>query len=135
MKKRELIKIVKIPKINDDCQLYFLQYPDQVPFKIQRVYYIKGADINLPRGYHAHKNTRQLFFCIQGEVTLTLDNGKKRERVTLKHAESGVLLDSMIWHEMSQFRTNTIILVLASRVYDSKDYIRDYSEFVKKAHK
>ena len=36
----------------------------------------------------------------------------------------------MIWHEMHDFKKNTIILVLASRKFNTKDYIRDYKKFL-----
>lgn len=130
-----LVHLIKIPKIFDDCYLYFAQNSEHIPFNIKRVYFITEPDINLPRGYHAHKKTKQLMFCIQGSIKLHLDNSKKRKNITLDQPNIGVLIDKMIWHEMADFKKDTILLVLASTVFNEKDYIRDYEKFKKEAHK
>lgn len=130
----KLINLVKIPKIFDDCYLFFAQNPHHIPFKIKRVYFITQASTQLPRGYHVHKKTKQVLFCIQGTIKLTLDNGKKRKSVTLDQPNIGVFIDKMIWHEMEDFKKDTILLVLASRIFDEKDYIRDYEKFKKEAN-
>lgn len=121
---------IKIPEIIDDCFIYFIQTPDHVPFSIKRVYYILQSDTKLSRGYHAHKKTDQVLFCIQGKVKIILDDGKKKHKIILDHPGSGVFLKRLIWHEMHEFLDNTIILVLASRVFEPGDYIRNYEEFL-----
>lgn len=130
-----LVSLIKIPKIFDDCFLYFAQNSAHIPFNIKRVYFITKADTNLPRGHHAHKETKQVMFCIQGSINLRLDNGKKREKITLDRPDIGVLIDKMIWHEMADFKKDTILLVLASKVFNEKDYIRDYEKFKKETAK
>lgn len=133
--KSRLIKVIEIPQIIDDCQLYFAQYPDQIPFKIKRVYYIVGANTKIIRGLHAHKKTNQIIFCILGTIKLLLDNGKKKEKILLNKPNTGVLLEKMVWHEMSEFKKNTILLVLASAEFKEKDYIRNYEDFKKRISK
>lgn len=133
MQGRNLIQPIEIPEIFDDCQLYFAQNPDHIPFTIKRIYYITNSDIRLPRGFHAHKKTQQVIFCIQGSIKLILDNGKKRKEVLLSKPNTGVFVDKMIWHEMHNFKKETILLVIASETFDPKDYIRDYGKFKKKA--
>lgn len=127
--KDHLIKIIKIPEIFDDCYLYFAQTKDHIPFPIKRVYYITRSNTKLSRGLHAHKKTNQVIFCIQGSIKLILDNGKIREEILLDKPNIGVLLENMIWHEMIDFKQNTILLVLASKEFSEKDYIRDYEQF------
>lgn len=134
-KQDQLIQFVKIPKIFDDCYLYFAQTPDHIPFKIKRIYYILSASPKLPRGLHAHKKTRQIIFCIQGSIKLLLDNGKKKEELLLNKPNIGVVLENMIWHQMHDFKKNTILLVLASKEFSEKDYIRDYEQFKRQIHK
>lgn len=128
--KKSLIRFINIPKISDDCFLYFVQNPDHIPFIIKRVYYILKSRPNLPRGSHAHYKTQQILFCIQGNIKMVLDDGRKREEVTLNQPETGIFLDKMIWHEMHNFQRDTILLVLASRKYEDKDYIRNYEQFL-----
>lgn len=130
MRRKRLTQLIQIPRILDECDLCFMQTPDHVSFPIKRVYYIFNRMNGLPRGHHAHKKTKQILFCIQGSIEIVLDDGKRRESVLLDHPETGVVINNKIWHEMKGFKKNTILLVLASKVYDPKDYIRNYEEFL-----
>ena len=132
---QKLIKIIKIPKIEDDGYLCFAEHPEHIPFEIRRVYYITSPIKGLARGKHTHQKTRQILFCIRGSVRMVLDDGKKKEEVVLSDPENGIVLEPMIWHEMLGMNEDTVLLVLASEKYEAKDYIRDYSEFLKLANK
>lgn len=129
MRKR-LIKYIKIPQIKDDCYLYFAEFQKNIPFEIKRIYYILQSKPNLPRGFHAHHNTKQVLFCIQGSAKIILDNGKKRREIELNKPNVGIFLDCLIWHEMHQLNNHTILLVIASKEYNPHDYIRDYQKFL-----
>lgn len=131
----KLIKLINIPKITDDCFLYFAQTPEQIPFKIARIYLIKDSNTKLSRGHHAHLQNKQVLFCISGSIKMVLDDGKNREKIYLDKPEKGIFLDRLIWHEMQDFQKDTILLILASEKYDSKDYIRDYKKFIEKVKK
>ena len=41
----------------------------------------------------------------------------------------GVRLGAMLWHTMTNFSKDCVILVLAADYYKEKDYIRNYAEF------
>lgn len=131
--RNSLIRLIKIPKILDDCILCFAQNPDHIPFKIKRIYTISRASEKLPRGFHAHKKTKQILFCLKGSIKIILDNGKERKEITLNSPEIGVFIDKMIWHEMLGFKKNTILLVITSTQFDESDYIRNYEHFKTKA--
>lgn len=96
-----------------------------------RVYYIYETQSGIERGFHAHKNLRQLCTCVSGSCDFVLDNGRSRETVRLDSPEKGLLLGNNIWREMKNFSTDCVLLVLASEHYDEADYIRDYQEFQK----
>lgn len=130
-KSKSLVRLIQIPKIVDDCFLFFAQTPTQIPFVIRRIFFITKANTKLSRGKHARKTTNHVLFCLQGSVRITLDNGKKREEVLLNKPHLGIFLGKMIWHEMHDFKSNTILLVLASTQFDPKDYIRNYELFIK----
>lgn len=135
MQAKNLFHLIEIPKIFDDCFIYFAQNPDHIPFNIKRVYFITQANTKLPRGNHAHKKTKQVIFCIQGKITLILDNGKRRKKIILDRPNIAVFMDKMVWVEMVDFQKDTILLVLASRIFKEKDYTRDYEQFKRRANK
>src|SRR5690606_36689983 len=91
-------------------------------------------DEDAVRGFHAHKKNRQMLFCIQGSITILLDDGNIKENVVLDKPNHGIYLDKMIWHEMKDFHPDTILLVLASEYFEEKDYVRNYQEFLKLCH-
>lgn len=130
MKKRNsIICLIKIPQVFDDC-LLFIAEASHIPFPIKRVFFITKASPKKSRGFHAHKKTRIIIFCIQGTLRVTLDNGKKKEAIVLNRPDTGVIIEPMVWHEMHDYKPNTIQLVIASTTFDEKDYIRDYQVFL-----
>lgn len=133
MRESELIRFIDLPIIKDYGCLMFGQTPDQIPFNIKRVYSIFNVNPGFSRGFHAHKKTRQILFCLNSDIKVIVDDGKNREEVFLDTPGKGLFLDKMVWHEMHGFKSETILLVLASHVYDPYDYINDYQEFRKLA--
>jgi len=103
------------------------------PFDIKRVYYLFDTKTGVERGFHAHKDLKQLCIVVKGECTFTLDNGNKREEVKLTNPNQGLYIENLIWREMKDFSNDCVLVVLASKHYDESDYIRDYDEFLKVA--
>ena len=61
---------------------------------------------------------------------MALDDGKTKEKVKLDKPEVGILLEPGVWHEMQEFKKDTILLVLASERHEPEDYIRSYEDFL-----
>lgn len=101
-----------------------------IPFEIKRVYYIYNVMDSLPRGFHAHKELKQVLICMNGSCKVLLDDGKQKEEVLIDKPNKGLLVDTMVWHEMYEFSSDCILMVLASDYYDESDYIREYSTFI-----
>jgi len=102
-----------------------------IPFKIKRVYYISNlGNKNAIRGKHAHKKLEQVIFCINGSFLLRLDDGKNKKEIVLDKLGIGIYLGVDLWHTMTQFSKDCILLVLASDYYKESDYIRDYMQFI-----
>lgn len=112
-------------------QLVALEEFKDIPFEVKRVYYIYDTLKNVTRGYHAHKNLKQILICIHGSCKIRLDNGKEKEIVQLDKPYEGLYVDNNMWREMYDFSEDAVLLVLASELYDEKDYIRNYDEFLK----
>jgi len=125
-----LVNIVNFPSLGDHRgELVVLEQNDLVPFDIKRVYYIYNNLKNITRGFHAHKNLEQLAICVSGSCQILLDDGNTKKNVCLDNPNKGLLISKMIWHEMSDFSTNCILMVLANDCYDEDDYIRSYEDF------
>lgn len=100
-----------------------------VPFPIKRVYYIYKTKKGVSRGFHAHRNLKQVAICLTGQCRMVLDNGTTREETWMKSPTHGLLIEDLVWREMHDFSDDCVLLVLASEHYDESDYIRSYDEF------
>ena len=109
--------------------LVAIEAQKNIPFAIKRTYYIFGTRAGVRRGSHAHHALRQLMVCLSGSCKVLLDNGSHREAVLLDSNTRGLFIDPMIWHEMYDFSSDCILLVLADGWYEVADYIRDYRDF------
>lgn len=126
-----LIKTVNFKPLGDDRgSLVALEANKSVPFEIKRVYYIFGTKQGVSRGFHAHKNLKQLAVCVTGSCRFVLDNGKQREEISLDSSTTGLIIEDLTWREMHDFSPDCALMVLANQYYDENDYIRDYQEFL-----
>ena len=115
---------------NDTGSLTFLESSRDIPFDIKRIYYIHHVKDNARRGFHAHKDLKQVLICISGSCSLLLDDGTEKANLRLSNPSEGLLIDAPIWREMYDFSPGAVLLVLASDYYDEDDYIRNYQTFL-----
>jgi dTDP-4-dehydrorhamnose 3,5-epimerase-like enzyme len=126
-------QIIDLPKIADSRgNLTFVEGGNQVPFTIQRVYYLYDVPGGAERGGHAHKGLQQLIIAMSGSFDVVLDDGKNKKRVHLNRSYQGLYVCPMIWRELDNFSSGSVCMVLASNLYDESDYHRDYQEFLNK---
>lgn len=123
-------KIIDLPKFLDKRgNLSFVEEFKQVPFKIERSYWIYDVPGGEVRGGHAYKENQEFIIALSGSFDVVLDDGKKKKSFTLNRSYYGLYVPKGIWREMSNFSTNSLALVLASISYDEADYIYDYELF------
>jgi len=115
--------------------LIALEENHNTPFDIKRVYYIFGTKENVRRGYHAHRDLKQLAICVSGHCKFLIDNGKDKTHFQLNTPDRGLLIEGLVWREMYDFSEDCVLMVLADNYYDEKDYIRDYDDFLKELNR
>ena len=101
----------------------------EIPFDINRIYYLYDVPGGTSRGGHAHKQLQQLIFAASGSFDIVLDDGCTRRSIHLNRPYIGLYMPAGLWRELDNFSSGSICLVLASHEYDANDYIRDYSGF------
>ncbi len=126
------IELLNFKTLGDERgSLIALEENYNTPFAIKRVYYIFDTKSAVRRGYHAHKDLKQIAICVSGSCKFLLDDGCTKENVLLDSPNKGLLIEGLIWREMYDFSKDCVLLVLASEHYNEDDYIRDYSLFLK----
>lgn len=127
-----IAKKIKFTSFDDERgSLVAIEGIKNVPFEIKRIYYISKNKKNFRRGFHAHKNLKQVLICVNGSCMVHLDNGFETEEILLNNSAEGLYLENNIWREMYNFSDDAVLLVLASEYYDESDYIRKYDDFLK----
>ena len=125
----KVIRIKTIPTV-DAGELSFFETNLDITFDIKRMYYISKVPEGVRRGFHAHKELKQLLFCPYGRIQLILDNKNGREEIELSDPSIGVIIDQPTWREMLWLQKDSVLCVVASDYYKVEDYIRDYNEFL-----
>lgn len=131
-----LVNVVLFNVLGDDRgSLISLEAGKNIPFDVKRVYYIFGTKSGVSRGFHAHKDLRQVAVCVAGSCRFILDDGRERAEIHLDSPDKGLLIDGLTWREMHDFSEDCVLMVLADQHYDESDYIRDYEAFLTVAAK
>lgn len=126
------VKVLEFPQHGDERgHLVVVEGMKDIPFEIKRIFYIYDSDHEVIRGQHANKTTEFVLINVRGTSKVRVLDGKGNEAVfTLNRPHMGVYLPRMVWKDMYDFSDDSILLVLASELYDPKEYIQNYQEFI-----
>lgn len=123
-------KIIELPKFLDTRgNLSVIEESKDIPFKIERAYWIYDVPGGDKRGGHAYKENQEFIVALSGSFDVILDDGKERKIFSLNRSYYGLYVPKGLWREMDNFSTNSLALVLASTKYNPNDYIMDYEQF------
>ena len=125
------IKLISIPKIEDNRGNLSVVENDVIPFEIKRVYYLYDVPAGAERGGHAHIDQKEFLIALSGSFDVVLNDGQNQQIITLNKPYEGLLINQGIWRELNNFSSGSVCLVIASAVYDEQDYIREFDEFLK----
>ncbi len=129
-------KLIDLPKITArQGNITPVEGNKDIPFDVERVYYLYDVPGGESRGGHAHKELQQLIVSVMGSFDVVLNDGQKKKTVALNRAYYGLYVPKMIWRELENFSSGGICLVLASMPYAEDDYIRDYKTFLREKQK
>lgn len=129
------VELVILPKIKDPRGNLSIIEKDILPFEFKRVYFLYDVPRGAERGGHSHKNLQQFLIAISGSFDVHLNDGFTEKTVTLNKPNEGLLIHPGIWRELKNFSSGAVCLVIASKVFEEEDYIRDFKTFVKSKQK
>lgn len=102
----------------------------EVPFSIQRVYWIHSVPEGEERGKHSNKVSSEYVIAVSGSVEITLEDKNGRRTYRLDAKDKGLLIPPDTWDEIRNFSPDAVLLVLASHSYDETTYINSYDDFL-----
>ncbi len=106
------------------------EYEKHIPFLPKRCFWVFDVPSREVRGEHAHKTLHQYLVCVKGAVSVVLDDGVNRDEVTLNAPNLGLHIPPGIWGIQYKYTADAVLVVFASDVYDTNDYIRNYEDFL-----
>lgn len=129
---KEKCKVLQFADLGDERgKLVVIEGGQAIPFEIKRVFYIYDSDSSVIRGQHANKNSEFVLINVAGKSKVRITDGDEEMVVELDKPMMGVYIPRMIWKDMYDFSSDSVLLVLASTHYDGREYIRDYDEYLK----
>lgn len=132
MNLQDQCKILEFPDLGDERgNLVVVEGRGDIPFSIERVFYIYGSDDTVVRGQHANRISEFVLINVSGTSKVRISNGQEECIIELNKPRMGLYIPRMIWKDMYDFSSDSVLLVLANTHYDGKEYIRDYQEYLK----
>ncbi len=132
MSLKELCPVLQFSDLGDERgKLVVIEGSRAIPFDIKRVFYIYDSDSTVVRGQHANRESEFVLINVAGTSKVRITDGKEEFIVELNKPMMGVYIPRMIWKDMYDFSSDSVLLVLASTYYDGNEYIRDYKEYLK----
>lgn len=123
-------RLYDLPKVEDSRgNLSFLEEGGDIPFKIERVYWIYDVPGGRKRGSHAFKTQHEIIIALSGSFDVVLNDGTEERRYTLNRSYKALYIPPLMWRHIDNFSTNSVCLVISSGVYDPDEYIRNYKQF------
>ena len=101
----------------------------EIPFEVNRVFYIYDVPGGEDRGAHAHKECQQFIVAASGAFEVELRDGLNIRKVLLNRPYNGLFVPAGIWAQEQGFSSGSVCLVFASHNYEESDYIRDFEAY------
>jgi dTDP-4-dehydrorhamnose 3,5-epimerase-like enzyme len=125
--KVSLLSVRNFPDVNGN--LGFIEQNKDIPFSIERVFYVYGVHPGDVRGQHAHRECNQLLICVHGRVDVVCSDGDKKKEFVLDSPLKALYIPPSIWAEQKYETSETMLMALTDRLFDEADYLRDYEKF------
>lgn len=131
MSLKEKCPILQFDDLGDERgKLVVIEGSQAIPFDIKRVFYIYESDATVVRGKHANRESEFVLINVAGQSKVRITDGIEEFIVELNKPMMGVYIPKMIWKDMYDFSSDSVLLVLASTHYNGKEYIRNYGQYL-----
>jgi hypothetical protein len=122
--------VVSLSKISERSgNITIINNSKEIPFDVNRVFYLYDIPGGESRGGHSHIDCHQFLVAISGSFEVVLNDGVTQRQVLLNRPNQGLHIPPGIWASEVNFSSGSVCLVLASHIYDEKDYVRDFDNY------
>ncbi len=108
-------RIIEFPESADDRgALSFAEGAHQIPFQIERVFWIYGVPQGKTRGGHSHSESAEVVVPVNGAFSMLVDDGTHKAEVRMDSPRKGILIPPGVWCDLRDFAPGTVCVVFAS---------------------
>lgn len=127
----EDVKIIELPKVEDPRgNLTFFEDNNQIPFKIERVFWTYDVPGGVTRGGHAYYKQDEFIIALSGSFDVVItDPDNNIETYSLNRSYYGLYVPAQTWRHLENFSTNALSLHASDQEFDQDDYIRDFDNY------
>jgi hypothetical protein len=115
---------------HENGNLSVVESGNELPFTINRVYYLYDVPGGVERGGHSHRQCYEFIMAVSGSFSIEIFDGAERRTVNLNRSNCGLLVVPGIWRVLDNFSSGSVCLVVASETYNEADYVRSLDEFM-----
>ena len=128
---KDTLRIINLSKIEDPRgNLTFFEDNDQIPFKIERVFWTYDVPGGQKRGGHAYFKQNEFIIALSGSFDVVITKlDCKKEVYTLNRSYYGLFVPAKTWRHLENFSTNALSLHVSDTEFDASDYIRDFDKY------
>jgi dTDP-4-dehydrorhamnose 3,5-epimerase-like enzyme len=95
---------------------------NKINFALEEIYLVQFKDKNTSRGNHYHKETREIFYCIKGELNITLKYLEGCQNIVLNESSNKLLfVNKFVQHSFMSTKDDAMLLAVSDRMYDPND--------------
>lgn len=125
------VKILEFPPFSDSRGfLSVAEACQNIPFAIERVFWIYNVPQGQHRASHSHNETYELLVPVHGSCSITVDDGETKSEILLNSPCKGIVIPPNVWCDIYDFTPGTVCVVLASHHYSKQGYTDKYSQFI-----
>ena len=123
-------RLIDLPFFPDSRgELSVVQFPEQLPFVPVRTFFVSRVPSESTRGEHAHRECHQAILCVNGAMTVTVEDRLGVRSFRLKSLSKMLYIPPGVWAAQDGYGKDTACAVFASHPYDPADYVRDFGNW------
>ncbi len=113
--------------VEADGTLFVMESGKEVPFPIQRIFFVTRVIAGASRGNHATRETRLILFPVAGSCDVVVEDGMRSETYHMDDPSQGLMIAPMIWRSMRNFSPDCVMMAVCDRPFaPGRETIDDY---------
>ena len=121
-------RIIDVPTFTDERGAISVM-DKELPFHIQRVFWLHHIVEGKDRGAHALMDSNEIMVAVHGSFVVELDDTVNKVYILLDDPSKGLIIRPGVWFRTHSYKDDGVSLILAEDEYARDKYTYDYEEY------